>query len=234
MKTKNIANALIAISVCIGLNSCCWFNSAGKICDVASHQAAVCASNAKRVTVDAQGNYYVQMNHIFADYKRNLLLTNDTNIRKGERSIYDKSLQWYRVNPEYGQYLTGIRSDKALITSLKPVSDSTALENSYTKTIVQNHDQVFLYDHTSPNAGWMYLGAVFEFLCVDVPVSATMNAGLLCMFFMAAEEANKKGAYQSGLDIDTSSMQEQQKIHAENERMNAMQTTWYRQMGKMP
>lgn len=179
MKTRNTANALIAASVCMGLSSC-WFNSAGYIFDKAHYQAASDTKDIKPgdSVYENDGKYYVKIPRFKIGKGPQIMYPNDS---RGTRHL-SAGEQVFQIPADYAAYLCG-NGVAQTPEYLKAVGEQEIEEATAMGTVRQapQPNQVE-YKVTSPNAVWLDTAGVFEVLCVDLPVSATLTSLALAGF----------------------------------------------------
>lgn len=201
---KTSSTILAALAFCsFALNSC-YFNSAGFIADAASHRALMATNTITQgqfIYTDGT-NYYLEMPHYRFDspvrlqYKwlwdklnrdfYNIYEEYDTSSRCEEKS----GKVMIQVPADFARYLMG-ESNAAfkLDGNIKMADNPDAIRNLPRKPVVQLPELLTAqYDYTSPNSGWLYTAAAFDWLIVDLPITLTQNALMslaFCLFIFS-------------------------------------------------
>lgn len=192
MNTK-ITN-LIAAGVLAGMSlSSCYFNSAGYIVDAASHDAAVRTQDLKagQVVYTNGSSYYIEVPHYRYDTPMRLQYhpwyDKMNKEMYGIEAKYDTSTKltkkgdsvMVQIPADFGRYLTGESTAPFHLDSKIKMVDNPDIVKTYTRKPIVNlpkYEQLLQYDYSSPNSGWLYTAAVFDWLLVDMPVTVTENA----------------------------------------------------------
>ena len=170
---------LLCAALCVLLSSC-YFNSAGHLFGMGAYKASADSADAKvgqQVYMYNDG-YYVELPR----YRKGKQIVtqyaawDDEEPKDGLHPTGDKTL--FRIPADFAMYLTGRASSPTVPSYMTPVEEEDDIKRrSVTYPIVRNggtstHD----FNYSSPNAVWWYTAGVFEWLCVDLPVTITENA----------------------------------------------------------
>lgn len=193
------SSSVLACALSLALNSC-YFNSAGFITDAASHRALMDTSELKtgQVVYTDGTRYYLEIPHnrfdtpVRLQYKPFLDKLNRDFYNT--HATYDDSVKRTRksgsvmveIPADFGRYLTGESTTPFNISGTIRMAEDPDLVKTYsTKPIVNLAGaQQVIYDYISPNSGWLYTGAVFDWLLVDLPVTLTENALMFVTFWI--------------------------------------------------
>ena len=225
----------------LALNSC-YFNSAGFITDAASHQALMSTGDLTQgQCVYTNGtDYYVEMPHYRFDspvrlqYKwlwekvnrdfYNIHETYDTSARCTEKS----GKVMLQVPADFGRFLTGESTAPfAPDGMVKMAEDPDAVRKMTRKPVVQipSYD-TFKYEYTSPNSGWLYTAAVFDWLVVDLPITLTQNALMSVAFCLVLFSKGMEGVEPPSGNYGNSDYEAAQR---DRDRMMENQAVWDRE-----
>lgn len=189
----------------------CYFNSAGKIFDNASHQACAFTQDIKphtgQVVYKDGDNYYIELPRYRFDkpvtLQYNALLDEDEDADK--KVLEKKGMAMYSIPENFALYLIGKRSSPKVPDYMVQLDDGSYYKKYGEQIPVVRKPGKYCecYTYKSPNAGWLYLGGVFDWLCVDLPVTCVENALVIAGSFavMAGEaqkNANSYSGYSSG------------------------------------
>ena len=191
----------------------CYFNSAGHIFDAASYDARVRMDDLKANSgqyVYTNGNdYYVELPRyrtgkpVKTQYGP---LFDDTRTYQLKR----RGTELCKVPADFGQYLMGVRSGTIPCSKIDFMETPDEVKNACSKYhIVRNGcGGSFDYEYTSPNAAWLYTAGVFDWLCVDLPITCVENALGVAVVGLGAmnhlEEAGRTG-YTGSSEVQESS-----------------------------
>lgn len=180
MKLKKIFTPIVLAGMAMPMLNSCYFNSAGHIADVASHQARVYTEDItynKNVYTDGD-RYYIELPHyrygkeVVTQYNA---LDSESSSSNEERTY--KGMQMFEIPAAYAQYITGISNVPVNLAYVHPVSNGDEIKRyqAYPVTVIPTSATVD-WEYTSPNAPWLYTACVFDWLIVDLPVTLIENS----------------------------------------------------------
>lgn len=188
--------SLTAAALCTLLSSC-YFNSAGHLFAKGNYPAYADISDAKvgQYVYSNAGNYYVELPRFKKARKvRTQYTAWEKNTRKeivqatGEVSLF-------RIPEEFAMYLTGQASAPTTPAYMTPVGGAENIKSGATKMPITRTAGSYVqnFSYTTPNAAWWYTAGVFDWLCVDLPITITENALAISVGVIAilAEDAKK-------------------------------------------
>ena len=175
-----MASRIIPVVLMLALNSC-YFNSTGHIFDAASHNAAVKLSDVQvGQTVYSDGtDYYTYLPRYRYDTK---VVTQysagglrDSDGRKVLTNEQDQ--QFVKISPDLANYMRGVGSTPPVgIVDAADESLKDICTTSFTTTRSIPDSTPREYRYRSPSAPWLYTAGVFNWLCVDLPITCVENS----------------------------------------------------------
>ncbi len=172
------------------LNSC-YFNSAGHIFDKASYNAGAFTTDLRpdgRQMVYVDGDdYYIELPR----YRMGAPVKTQYSVFDDEEEVVEHSPQlknetdMYQIPRDFAMYLTGRASGPSTPSYMTRVENGGWIKygSDTSMPIVKqagNYSETFRY--RSPNAAWLYTAGVFDWLCVDLPVTCVENALVAALF----------------------------------------------------
>lgn len=161
------------------LNSC-YFNSAGHLFTKASYKASAKSEDAKpgKKVYFYDSSYYVELpryrmgKEVLTQYAT----WHEDKRTEGAQPTGDVTL--FRIPADFAMYLTGLASSPSTPSYMIPAKDpDTVKEKGTCYNIVRyGGSSSHSFHYSSPNAAWWYTAGVFDWLCVDLPVTITENA----------------------------------------------------------
>lgn len=193
MNTKHTLTFLALAGTSFVLSSC-YSNTSGMIFDKTSYNAGVKASDIKSgQTIYTDGkNYYTYVPRYrydmpsylvnFVGSYRNPDITPEDNkiyvVKKShEPEISEQGTQLVQLQPDYARYLMG-KGPAPAASTLTAVDNDVlhkCIDREYT-TMTGSDTTLQQFNYSSPNAFWLYTAGVFDFLCVDIPLTCIGNA----------------------------------------------------------
>lgn len=173
---------LVAVSFISLLTSGCYFNSAGHIFSRASYNATANTNDLKvgdTAYRDSNGNYYIELPRYRKEKK---IVTNYFLLEEAKRPVITKDMNdttLFQITPEYAMYITGQRASVSpSACKLTPQSDADTIKKSADRlSVVRKGASISTeYKYSSPNAAWFYTAGVFDWLCVDLPMTCIENS----------------------------------------------------------
>ncbi len=195
------ASTIVAMAATLGLSSC-YFNSAGHLFDKAGYKAQVDSADAKvgqYVYTDGT-NYYVQLPR----YRYGKPIVTQMVVGEDKKEAVAKKtggVDVFTIPEDFAMYLIGKRNAPAA-PSFMTKADENVIKTTATTQIPIVRDggaSKMEYRYSSPNKAWWYTAGVFEWLCVDLPITCVENAlaisGFAVMLYVdTAQEYNKTKA----------------------------------------
>lgn len=184
--------AMAALSS-VALNSC-YFNSAGYITDAASHTALMDTSELKiGQAVYTNGvNYYLEIPHVRFDSPV-VLQYSAFDSRDHSRSTSTKATRksgsvMVEVPADFARYLTGESTDYFDLNGKVKIAENPDLVRTYPRKPIVNMSGAMraLYDYNSPNSGWLWTAAVFDWMLVDFPITVTQSSLMVVVALLSA------------------------------------------------
>ena len=163
------------------LNSC-YFNSTGRLLDKAQYEARANTADlnvAPNPVVYQNGsNYYIELPRYRYGNPVKLQYSVFDQELPAEASLEPRGTGVYRISKDFALYLTGQGKKPAEVISLQEVDNAEDVKMlSRQIPVVQKADEhMVAYSYESPNSGWLYAAAPFNWLLVDLPVSVAENA----------------------------------------------------------
>ena len=169
------------------LNSC-YFNSAGMLFDKASYRAAVEASDLKPGdVVYVRGNeYYIELPRYRFGPPVKLQMDafdQEQGALSSKQRIGGHAVDMFLIPEAYAKYLMGETTTAVEPEFFMRVEDAdtikaTASAQKTVNTVPPTFEHHYKY--TSSSAAWLYTAGVFDWLCVDLPVTCIENSLVLC------------------------------------------------------
>lgn len=186
----------LATTLCLLVNSC-YFNSAGHLFGKAGYKASANSSDTQvgKYVYMYGGEYFVELPRYRQGKK---ILTQYSAFSKDTRTVGAQptgDISMFRIPADFAMYLTGQAKAPATPSYMIPVNNEAEVKSGARMTITNrgaNSSHEFTY--SSPNAAWWYTAGVFEWLCVDLPVTITENALALTVGALALLSNNGKTA----------------------------------------
>lgn len=197
---------LSGLAFTVALNSC-YFNSAGKIVDKASYKALSTTSDIaqNQLIYCKGGQYYIELPRYRNEKpaKLHYSITDDEDKTKYTPTLVRNAKDMFRIPQDFALYLAGKAKGPKTPSEMVLQQDGEEIKKSADSTmkIVRTADKYSLeHKYRSPNAPWLWTAAVFDWLCVDLPITLVENS--LVISGMAAYTAF---AVLSTSDSDSSS-----------------------------
>lgn len=180
----------LACALSVALSSC-YFNSAGYITDAASHTAMMDTSELKiGQAVYTNGvNYYVEIPHVRYDSPVVLQYNAFGQSDNSSAVVNRKSgTVMVEVPADFARYLTGESTIPFDLNGKVKMAEEPDLVRTYSRKPIVNMGGAMraLYDYNSPNSGWLWTAAVFDWLIVDFPITLTQST-LMGLCFLLEE-----------------------------------------------
>lgn len=205
----------LATTLCLLVNSC-YFNSAGHLFGKAGYKASANSSDTQvgKYVYMYGGEYFVELPRYRQGKK---ILTQYSAFSKDTRTAGAQptgDVSMFRIPADFAMYLTGQAKAPSTPSYMLPVNNENEVKSGARMTITsRGADSSHEFTYSSPNAAWWYTAGVFEWLCVDLPVSITENAlaltGIVTIGALAILANNgktaKSGATTTGSAASTSS-----------------------------
>ncbi len=172
---------LAGLALAMGLNSC-YFNSAGKIVDKASYKAlSTTADIAQHQLIYCKnGQYYIELPRYRNEkpVKLHYSITDEKDKTPFTPTLVPNTRDMFRIPRDFAMYLAGKAKGPKRPSEMVFQRDGEEIKNSADSTmkIVRTADKYNLeHKYRSPNAPWLWTAAVFDWLCVDLPVTCVEN-----------------------------------------------------------
>lgn len=173
---------LCCLAVCL-LNSC-YFNSTGVLLDKAKYEATATTADlanhpAPLVYTDGT-EYYIELpryrNGAAPQIHYSAFEQQQTNTEGAEK----RGMGMFRIPADYANWLTGKgkKVDNVAFLEEEPNADAVKSRCSTLPVVKSPGNRTVNYTYTSPNAGLMYVAVPFNWLLVDLPVTAVENAAI--------------------------------------------------------
>ena len=162
--------------------SSCYFNSTGHIFDAASHNAAVKLSDmqvGQAIWYDGS-NYYTYLpryrydTEVITQYSAGGLRDSD-----GRKNLtHTQEQQFVKISPELAAYLQGSGNTPPPYSTMEPADEAVkeTCSTTYTATRGVPDETLREYRYRSSAAPWLYTAGVFNWLCVDLPITCVENS----------------------------------------------------------
>ncbi len=186
------------------LNSC-YFNSAQSVMAQASYPAVVDSSDivvGQTIYYDGE-DYYTYVPRFRYDYEIQTVHSafpafQSLSETDGKKHYTRMGQQFVEVPNDLAQYLiygTGSSSG-----NLIPVSERWKAYCDRTYTVNYKPTQlIYHFDYEDPNAGWYYIAGIFDWLCVDLPMTCALTCAgtaiVFCTFGAVAKSAKNSYDY---------------------------------------
>lgn len=115
-----------------------------------------------------------------------------------EPTLERRGTGMYRIPESFAMYLTGQTNELKEYVYLKEVEDAEDIKrlSSWLPVVNKADEHMVSYSYTSPNSGWLYTAAPFNWLLVDLPVTLVENAVIAAavagVIWVAYEEAKRE------------------------------------------
>ncbi|MBE6409562.1 MAG: hypothetical protein E7034_03065 [Akkermansiaceae bacterium] len=158
----------------------CYFNSAGHIFDKISYNAEVKMSEATGCVLHDEyaDEYYLSDMRFYRVGKpvKTQYSAWDSDKRKSVSAF--RGFTDVEIPEDYARYLMGKSSKPSGVSFAYPVSLSEYRKGSMTRYNIVNTpiDEDISFTHKSKNGFWLGLAGVFDWLCVDLPVTCVENS----------------------------------------------------------
>lgn len=173
---------LAGLAFTVVLNSC-YFNSAGKIVDKASYKALSTTSDItqNQLIYCKGGQYYIELPRYRNEKpaKLHYSITDDEDKTKYTPTLVRNAKDMFLIPQDFAMYLAGKAKGPKTPTEMVLQQDGEEIKQSADSTmkIVRTADKYSLeHKYRSPNAPWLWTAAVFDWLCVDLPITLVENS----------------------------------------------------------
>ncbi len=178
---KHVLSALLCIlAVCL-LNSC-YFNSTGRLLDRAQYEAYATTADlstqpAPLVYTDGTG-YFIELPRYRSNGAPKLQYSIFGQSNENTAPPEKRGVGMFRIPEDYANWLTGRgrRVENAAFMVEMPNAEAIKARCSTLPVVKAPGNRTINYTYRSPNAGWMYVAVPFNWLLVDLPVTAVENA----------------------------------------------------------
>lgn len=229
---------ILCASLLLGsmLFSSCYFNSAGYIFDKASYRANVDPADLKPgdVVYVRGDEYYIELpRHRFGNpvQLQMNMFSQGRQLLPSRQRVADNAVDMFRIPPDYARYLLGESSGVVEPSFFMRVDDADVIKSTATASRVINQvppSFPYQYKHTSSAAALWYTLGVFDWLCVDLPITCVENSLALCGGFIVCVFDTPDQAVES--DLPNGGLQRLPIMHNVIKRdLKAQQDEWYRQ-----
>ena len=207
---------LILIVVAACFTTSCYFNSAGYFMQKADYKAVSVSLSAKQgdnVLTDGS-RYYIHLDRYRWGKERRITLSKFNQNQKpredGMHPTGEKDL--FEIPADFAMYLTGQATSPNTPSFMNRIKEPEKVLSRATgklPIVARPGLHIEVFDYTSPNAFWWYTAGVFDWLCVDLPVTCAQNAIIGGMFIAAAaadaeNNRNNISTYSSGSSSSSS------------------------------
>lgn len=168
-----------------GMLSSCYFNSTGYICDKAKYQAQADTAdlNARPNPVVYQNgqSYYIELPRYRYGTPVKLHYSAFGQDSPAEPTLEARGMGMFAIPADYAMYLTGQgpKSNNPVYMTEVPNASEIKMLSKAIPVVNQAGSNPVAYTYRSPNAGWLYTAAPFNWLLVDLPVTAVENAVII-------------------------------------------------------
>lgn len=180
---KSLLPALLCcLAVCL-LNSC-YFNSTSVLLDKAQYEATATTADlathpAPLVYTDGT-EYYIELPRYSANPSPKLQRSAFEQNEATDTAPEKRGVGMFRIPADYANWLIGKGKKVDNVAFLEEVPNADAIKSrcSVMPVVKSPGNRTVNYTYTSPNAGLMYVAVPFNWLLVDLPVTAVENAAI--------------------------------------------------------
>ena len=174
----------IISALCIpGLLNSCYFNSTAKIVDKASYEAQANTADLNKApnpVVYFDGTrYYIELPRY--RYGTPLSIQHSVFDDEPTEAVAEKRGDaMFLISESFAKYLTGQGGKEKVSSILVEVPNGEDLKKYSQRipVVKKATERTVSYTYRSPNAGWLYAAAPFNWLLVDLPVTVAENAAI--------------------------------------------------------
>ncbi len=223
-----------------GMFSSCYFNSAGHIFDRISHKAEVrmsegTAGSGASVMYDSVADSYYLTDMRY--YRVGKPIKTQYSVFDDEEEAASKSVfrgyADFKIPKDYALYLMGRGKKPGSVEYVLPEKLSSTRKGQMDRYDIVNAPLSgnFTYTHKSENGFWLGLAGVFDWLCVDLPITCVENGIVISVFTLAAlsgleaaSSSSSGGGYSGSGGGGDSSEEEYNRLQKERYEFNARVT----------
>lgn len=203
-----LSTLLFGLAVCL-LNSC-YFNSTGRLLDRAQYEAYATTADlstqpAPLVYTDGTG-YFIELPRYRSNGAPKLQYSIFGQSNENTAPPEKRGVGMFRIPEDYANWLTGRgrRVENAAFMVEMPNAEAIKARCSTLPVVKAPGNRTINYTYRSPNAGWMYVAVPFNWLLVDLPVTAVENAAIAaCLVGVAAILSENDECPLCGHDYDS-------------------------------
>lgn len=181
MFKPTLSAIICCIAVCL-LDSC-YFNSTGVLLDKAKYEATATTADLStqptpQVYTDGT-EYYIELPRYRSGVAPQLHYSAFEQ-QQDSPAPEKRGMSLYRIPADYALWLTGKGKKVDNVSFLEEVPDAAVIKSrcSTLPVVKSPGNRTVNYTYTSPNAGLMYVAVPFNWLLVDLPVTAVENAAI--------------------------------------------------------
>ena len=167
-----------ALALCLFVNGC-YFNSAGHLFTKAAYDASANSADTQlgKFVYMYGDEYFIELPRYRQGKK---ILTQYNAFSDDKRTVGPQptgEVSMFRIPADFAMFLTGRADAPSTPSYMVPVNNADEVKRGTCMTITkQGASFTSEFKYSSPNAVWWYTAGVFEWLCVDLPVTITENA----------------------------------------------------------
>lgn len=181
----NKFSQLMLATAASAFTSGCYFNSAGYFTHQAGYDATSLVQSVKTgesVLTDG-AHYYIELERFRFEVPREVMYSAFDD-EKQEKPVLTPTGEYelFEIPADFAMFLTGKETGPDKPAFMNRVANADEVKSTATTRmpiVAKPANYVELYKYKSPNAGWWYTAAVFDWICVDMPITCVQNSLVL-------------------------------------------------------
>ncbi len=202
----------LAVVASLGLSSC-YFNSAGHLFDKAGYSAKAKSEDAKpgQFVYTDGSKYYVELPRYRVGKPIKTQYSVGEKDKRTEEIRATGGTDVFEIPADFAMYLTGQRKSPSTPSSMTKVGKDIITTTATTKLpiVFPGGSSSMDYRYSSGAAAWWYTAGIFDWLCIDLPITCVENSlvigGAACLGVGALLfDSGSKSSNGSGSSSDSS------------------------------
>ena len=181
----------LAVVASLGLSSC-YFNSAGHLFDKAGYSAKAKSEDAKpgQYVYTDGSKYYVELPRYRVGKPIKTQYSVGKKDDRQEKVRATGGTDVFEIPADFAMYLTGQRKSPSTPSAMTRVEKDIITTTATIKLpiVFPGGASSVDYKYSSGAAAWWYTAGIFDWLCVDLPITCVENSlatvGILCMAYL--------------------------------------------------
>ena len=211
---SNMNKCIIPLTVVASLGlSSCYFNSAGHLFGKAGYKAQAKSEDAKpgQYVYTDGSKYYVDLPRYRVGKPIKTQYSVGEKDKRTEEIRATGDTDVFEIPADFAMYLTGQRQTPTTPSSMTKVDGSVITSTATTKLpiVLPGGSSSVDYKYSSGAAAWWYTAGIFDWLCIDLPITCVENSlvigGAACLGVGALLfDSGSKSSNGSGSSSDSS------------------------------